>query len=92
MKFNSKQKNILIIGMVVILLMGAIPPWNYTFKSSSTYSEAPAGYYFIASPPPRRMKSFSHGIKIDASRLVIQWIITIAVMSVGFMLAAKKKD
>lgn len=92
MKFNSKQKTILIIGIVVILLMGTILPWNYTYKSSSTYSEAPAGYYFITSPPPRRMKSFSHGIKIDVSRLIIQWIITIAATSAGVMLTAKKKD
>ena len=87
MKFNSKQKTILIIGIVIILLMGAILPWNYTYKSSSTYREIPAGYYFIfISPPTRR----AHGIKIDISRLAIQWIITIAATTAGVMLTAKK--
>ena len=89
MKFNSKQKTILIIGIVVILLMGAILPWNYTYKSSSTYRETPAGYYFIIFSPPTRR---GHGIKIDVSRLIIQWITTIAATSAGVMLTAKKKE
>lgn len=91
MKLNSKQKNILIIGVVAILLMGAVPPWTYTFKSTSTYSETPAGYGFIASPPSRRVASGMHGIKMDTSRLFIQWITTIVAISIGLMLAAKKE-
>jgi len=90
LKFNPKQKKILIVGIVIVLLIGVVPPWKHTFKSSSTYSEVPAGYSFITSPPPRRAKSFSHGIKIDISRLVIQWIVTIAATTAGVMLTAKK--
>jgi hypothetical protein len=90
LKFNPKQKKILIVGIVIVLLIGVVPPWKHTFKSSSTYSEVPAGYSFITSPPPRRSKSFSHGIKIDISRLVIQWIVTIAATTAGVMLTAKK--
>lgn len=91
MKLNSKQRKILIIGVVVILLMGAVPPWTYTFKHTSTYSERPAGYYFIVSPPSPIAASRAHGIKIDASRLFIQWITTIVAVSIGLMLAAKKE-
>ena len=90
LKFNPTQKKILIVGIVIVLLIGVVPPWKHTFKSSSTYSEVPAGYSFITSPPPRRVKSFSHGIKIDISRLVIQWIVTIAATTAGVMLTAKK--
>ena len=87
MKFNSKQKKILIVGIVIVLLIGIIPPWNYTYKTSSIYIEKDAGYSFIMSPPPARGR---HGIKIDISRLVIQWIVTIAATTGGVMLTAKK--
>ena len=87
MKFNPTQKKILIVGIVIVLLIGVIPPWNYTYKSSSTYRETDAGYSFIMSPPPARG---GHGIKIDISRLVIQWIVTIAATTAGVMLTAKK--
>ena len=87
MKFNSKQKKILIVGIVIVLLIGILPPWNYTYKYSSTYRETDAGYSFIMSPPTAQGRQ---GIKIDISRLVIQWIVTIVATTAGVMLTAKK--
>jgi len=92
MNINKKQKKFVVIGVAVIILMGLFPPWTHTFKSSSIHSEEPAGYGLIISPPPRKGKNLRFGIKIDISRLVIQWVVTIAAMSAGVMLTAKKDD
>jgi hypothetical protein len=90
MKFNPKQKKILKVGIVIVLLMVAIPPWNYTF----TYSKAPAGYSFIALPPLRKVSKGQAygGITVNGSRLLVQLIVTIAATYVGIMLTAKKED
>lgn len=90
MKLNSKQRNILIAGLVIVFLTGAFPPWTYTFKSSITYSEKPAGHYFILDQPSPEVNRGLCGIKIDISTLFIQWIITIVAISIGLLLAAKK--
>lgn len=89
MKFNPTQKKILKVGIVIVLLMVIIPPWNYVYTfsrySKTTPKEGPAGYGFIALPPPGR-------VKVDTSKLVVQLIVTIAATYVGIMLAAKKED
>ena len=44
---NKKQRNVILIGIIVFTLMGLFPPWYYS-------SEKPRdlGYYFITNPPP----------------------------------------
>ena len=80
-----------IVGVVIILLMGAFPPWKHTFKASTTYSETDAGYSLILSPPPAKGQSYRQGIKIDITRLIIQWAITIIATAAGILLSAEKK-
>lgn len=92
MDINNNQRLIIMIGMVIIVCMGLFPPWTYTFKATSTYSEEPAGYSFIASAPARKSKNLMHGIKIDTSRLFIQWVVAIAACGCGVLLATRRKD
>jgi len=92
MRLNATQRTIILAGIAVIVLMGVYPPWTYTFKSTMTYSEEPAGYGFIASPPSRRGDNLMHGVKIDTSRLLIQWAVAIAASSFGVLVVARRKD
>ena len=92
MKLNSTQRTIIMFGIAVIVLMGIYPPWTYTFKYKTTYSEEPAGYGFIASPPSTRKSSLLHGIKIDMSRLLVQWAVAVVASSFGVLVAARRKD
>ena len=92
MTLNSTQRAVLLAGIAVIVLMGVFPPWTYTFKSRATYSEEPAGYSFIASPPSRRGNNLMHGVKIDMPRLVIQWVLAIAASGFGVLVTTKQKD
>jgi len=96
-RLSPTQRGIILAGITVIVLMGLFPPWTYTFKSPRTYSEEPAGYGFIASPPSIRADDHGyrqrwHGIKIDLSRLLVQWAVTIAAAGFGVLLAAKRNS
>ena len=71
------QKVIVLIGLGIILVMLAIPPWI----SSSGF---PRGYYFILLPPQRASV-------IDTTRLAIQ-IIFMIVMTGGVVYALQGRD
>lgn len=91
MQLNKSQRIISLAGITVIVLMGLFPPWTYTYKYEATYSERPAGYSFIAAPLSPRISSLSAGIKLDLSRLLIQWAITIAALGFGVLLTSTQK-
>jgi len=82
MRLNAIQRVIILVGVAVFVLMGLLPPWTYG-------GVVPAGYRFIASPP--KTEGF-WGVKIDMSRLLIQWAVTIAASGVGVLVTAKRKD
>jgi hypothetical protein len=89
---NSNQRKVLIVGIIAIVVMGIFPPWTYTFKYESTYSEVPAGYSLILIPPAPRNTSYVHGVKLDISKLIIQWLIITASTGLGIFLLSNKKD
>ena len=92
MGLNKNQRIIITISIAVIVLMGLFPPWTYTFKSTMTYSEEPAGYSFIASAPERRQALKTHGVKLDILRLLVQWVVVFAALSAGVLITARRKD
>ena len=51
MNLNGKQRKIVIVGVVLFVLMGLIPPWTYTLDAQSIHREKPAGYALIISSP-----------------------------------------
>lgn len=81
----KKQKVVLIIGVVIIALMCLVPPWKYTFSMESTYSERPAGYFVIFTPPSRVNDTNAHGVVLDIHRLMIQWFVVIGFMGAAWL-------
>lgn len=91
MYINAKQKKIIATGVVAAILMCLIPPWKHTFKRSSIYSEEPAGYYFILDPPERK-SNLAFGLKLDLTRLSIQWVMILLGTGLGVFLTATTKE
>ena len=92
MQINIMQKLVLLIGMILIITMTLFPPWTYTFKYKTAYSEKPAGYSFINSPPPPKSTRAIDGVKIDIVRLSVQAFAVIIVMGIGFVIFSGKKQ
>lgn len=88
MRIHTSQKMVLIAGAALIAAMALFPPWTYTFQYQSTYSEEPAGYSFIASPPLPKSPRLTDGIKIDVARLSLQALGVLALMGIGFLLVS----
>jgi hypothetical protein len=93
MELNTKQRRLIWVGIVIIAIMGVFPPWTHTFKNHLTYSEVPAGYCFIASPPNKLIpSSIFSGVKVDMARLLVQLIGTMIILSLGLLATAKRKN
>ena len=86
MKIREKQKTVIAIAAVIIIGMCIFPPWVRTFKYRSAYSEEPAGYASIFTPPERRHKSFAHGVELDLKRLCIQILVVLVATGLGLLL------
>jgi hypothetical protein len=72
--------------------MAVFPPWTYTFKYQSTYSEQVAGYRFIADPPQPRSTSLTHGVKIDIVRFSLQVLAVVALTAIGLLIVSHKRN
>ena len=88
---NKKQKLISIIGIVIIFIMGFIPPWKYIDNESSPYREMPAGYHPIFLPPELDEEQLL-GLEIDVSRLAIQWITVLFMMAAALFITQEKRN
>jgi hypothetical protein len=81
---NARQRNVLIGGVVVALLMGLFPPWCAAAPSIGfhTYREFDLGYRPIVMPPDpaARLPALAgRSAAIDVPVLVFQWVATAAV-------------
>lgn len=86
---KQSPKKILIAGIVIILVCCLFPPWICTYKAESRYSENPAGYALIISPPdPESSNRF--GIKLDTSRLLLQLFIVFIATGAGVLIFEDK--
>ena len=95
MKPNGKQRKIVIVGVVLFILMGLIPPWAYTVEKPSLHSEYPAEYAFIFSPPEPESTSYgddAYGVKIDTSRLFIQFFVLAAATGLGVFMTRSQDE
>jgi len=88
---NPLQIKILIMSTVIFIVMGLFPPWTYTHDNRSMHIEKPAGYGFIMEPPEPEESNYRYGIKVDTSRLAIQWLMLI-VLSGSALILTKKRD
>ena len=90
MTLNKRQMLAFRWGVALIVLMGVFPPWVYTFDARSVHSRKPAGYYFILTPPTPENTSQAYGVRLDVSRLLVQWLV-VATSVAGFFLISKKQ-
>lgn len=91
MTCNPKQLRVLIAASVIFVIMGIFPPWTYTFDWGSTHSEKSAGYGLIVSPPNPEQDGPSFGVRLDISRLLVQWLVLVAATS-GLILLTREPD
>jgi len=89
MILNEKQRKVVIIGIVLFIIMGLFPPWIYTLNAESVNREKPAGYALIISPPEPEKNAVVFGVKIDISRLIIQWLVLAAATGFGVFVASQ---
>ena len=82
---NSKQKKVLWIGIVIVVLMGLFPPWTDTLEGFRT---EPRGYVIIFKPPYSRGGAW--GVQIDFQRLILQWLIVGFVIG-GLLITSKNR-
>ena len=75
---NSSQRNVIIVGVMALFLMGLIPPWIQVLDLEGLYRELPLGYEPIFSPPrPTRLQASLNSasyVSLDVTRLAVQWI------------------
>jgi hypothetical protein len=93
MWLNRRQRIVILAGLGAIVLMGAFPPWVYTFLGDGGgFSEESAGYHFVASPPGKQKPYPAFGVRLDVARLLVQWAIVAAITGIGLLFPSKPRD
>jgi len=83
-KRMGMQKFIVLCGGGAFVLCGLFPPW--LLVSQQGHAQA-WGYSFILSPPEDYR---GYGYKLDACRLLVEWICILAASGTVWILVAKK--
>jgi hypothetical protein len=86
------QKQILIAGVLIFILMGIFPPWLQTIDTRGEYGRhgsKSVGYAFIMSPPTN--DSWVLTTHLDISRLLVQWVLVFVATGTGMFLTSAKK-
>lgn len=92
MRIDSKQRKIIIIGVMLFVFVNVFPPWVSTFDYKSTYSERPVGYSFIVTPPDLGNANLTAGLKLDFDRLFLEWLIVLGITSLGVFVVSDKQS
>lgn len=85
---QKSQRQILIVGIVLFVLIGLFPPWVRTLSRPG----APKAYMsvhhkFILAPPG--YDSSYNGVQVDVTRLVVEWLTIVVITGAWVMLSAK---
>lgn len=84
---NTKQKMVLWVGIVVVIVMGLIPPWCGFHTAFAGFDNPPL---FFPSPTAVGYDwIWSKGNQVDVIRLAIQWFMA-AVLTAGLFFTFKK--
>lgn len=73
-----RSKPIFIIAASLFILTCLFPPWQYTEDRNGRdgfHTHKPAGYALIVSPPTAEPDGYGFGVRMDSSRLLIEWAI-----------------
>lgn len=84
---NKRQKRVVLVGFLIIVIMGLFPPWNQKIYGYKRVIETYAGYGFIFIPPSPGEKCYWTA-RIDVIRLLFQWILT-AIITIGLTVIFK---
>ena len=85
MMLNKNRKNVILVGISLIVLMGLFPPWisgTYTTSNNNPrfFEESAGGYHFIFAPPAKWVGLKTTWVyRLDYSRLFLQWLLIVAV-------------
>lgn len=69
-------KTIVRIGSFLLIVSCLFPPWRYTFDANGdrgAHSYQPGPYQFILEPPSPIRSEYQYGVRIDFSRLLLEW-------------------
>ena len=69
----NSRKVILLLGVGAFTASVLFPPWTYTFDHTGTHSRRSAGYHFLLNQPKPEVDVPSRGVKLDISRLCLEW-------------------
>jgi len=81
---NFDKKTIIYGSLLVIAMMGLVPPWKISITSGD-FTATRSAYGFILSPP---FRGFG---EIYLSKLIIQWVI-VAIIAYGLIAYLKQKE
>jgi hypothetical protein len=76
-----------IASAAIFIAMGLSPPWTYTLDIQSIHREKPAGYALIIAPPTPEKDAPAFGVRLDISRLLVQWLVLAAATGRAVLLA-----
>jgi len=88
---NKNQLIVLWVGIIVVVLMGLYPPWQYNghIVERNVNVVVPAGYSFIGDPI-YSAGIMEFGASIDVTRLLIQWFM-VAFITGGLIYTLKEE-
>jgi hypothetical protein len=85
---NTRQRRILMVGLVVVAAMCVVPPWEWTLAYENTpLGHGPAGYGLVFSPPASSAAVRTRMFRVDLARLSIQ-VLACGALCGALMLAA----
>lgn len=91
MTISPLQRKILVIAALLFVAAGVCPPWIYTVDGQSIHSQRPAGYALVMAPPAPEQSGAAFGVKLDFSRLAVQWLVLTALTGGALLLAERPR-
>jgi hypothetical protein len=84
-KMNNKQRCVVVLGFIVILLLGLFPPWlladQYPGNPRSVY-EFRFELRTVFAPRLVRLDQFDQHWRVDTSLLLVEWFLVSAVTGI----------
>jgi hypothetical protein len=82
----ADRRRAMILGLLLFAAMGLFPPWVQTFSPpGAPPTTTPAGYHPIFDPPMPERGNELAGVRIDVSRLAIQWAVLAALAGAAYV-------